>query len=392
MLRILFCLICSCLLGISAQAQAHKTPLVEADSYVLVDRLTNTVLAEKKSHEKVNPGNTVQLMILYIVEQEIEKGNFLRDDFIKIPDQALSLPSLNASRFYLELNKTYSVDLLEQAVASIAANDAAIALAIHCSGSISNFVERMNQTAQQLGMVNTHYVSPIGINNKEQVTSAQDTLILVNTLLNKYPNVQKLWAKKQINNGMIQHKNTNSLLWYSDAVKGIHASHSHLNQWSYISHYSNEFSEDNQEFSQELIAIALQSKRSHAIKDVAKLVSWGADNYKTLKLYSINETVDKIPVKLSNDATVRVTVDKNLFVTLPRAAILQKGQNGFKAHITRMDPLVAPIHEGDKIGTLHIFFNGKEIAQSDLFAQHDVQQFNFFRRLIQKAKALFGMK
>ena len=373
-------------------ALAHKTPLVEADSYVLLDRLTNTILAEKNSTQQVNPGNASQLMLLYIVEQDIENGKFLREDFVKVPDQALSLPSLNASRFYLEPNKNYTVDLLEQAVASISADDAAIALAMYCEGSLEAFVARMNETANMLGMLNTHYVSAIGTENKEQISSAQDTLILIDALLNKYPNVQNLWSKKQISNGLIQYKNTNSLLWYSDAVKGIHASHSLLNQWSYVVHYSNEFNEGNHVFSQELIAVALQGKRSHTIKDVAKLLTWGADNYKTLKLYSINETVDKIPVNLSNNASVRVTVAKNLFVTLPRAAILQKGENGFKAHITRLDPLVAPIHKGDHIGTLHIFFNNKEIAQTDLFAQHDVQQFNLFRRLIQKAKALFGMK
>lgn len=371
---------------------AQTAPLIDADSYLLVDRLTNTVLAEKNSQKKLNPGNSVQLMLLYLVEQDIDSRKISRQDKVPIPEEALSIPSLNASRLYIEPNKVFSVESLEQAVASIAANDAAIALALFCSDSLSTFVNRMNKTAQQLGMKNTHYVSPIGSENDQQFSTTQDTLILVNAIINQYPNIQKMWARKQLKNGIVQHKNTNSLLWYSDAIKGAHASHLSLDNWSYVIHYSNEFLEQHQQISQELIAVALQGKHAHTIKDTLKLITWGADNYKTLKLFSINETVDKISVKLSNDAKVRVTVAENLFVTLPRAAILQKGENGFTAQMTRLDPLVAPIKEGDKVGTVHIFFNGKEIAQSDVFAQHDVQQFNLFRRFLQKVKALFGMK
>ena len=123
-----------------------------------------------------------------------------------------------------------------------------------------------------------------------------------------------------------------------------------------------------------------------------KLVNWGADNYKTLLLYPAWETIDRIPVELTNDAKVRVGVKENLYVTLPRDAILQKGTKGFSASVSRLDPLVAPIKEGEKIGEISVSFNEKEVAKSELIALHDVQKSNFWRRQLQRIKAIFGLQ
>ena len=90
---------------------------------------------------------------------------------------------------------------------------------------------------------------------------------------------------------------------------------------------------------------------------------------------------------MTNNAKVRVGVKENIYETLARDAILQEGVNGFS-----MDPLVAPILEGDIIGTLTVTFNGKEVAQTDLIAQHDVQRSSFWRRTLQRIKAIFGME
>ena len=123
-----------------------------------------------------------------------------------------------------------------------------------------------------------------------------------------------------------------------------------------------------------------------------KLVNWGADNYKTLLLYPALETIDRIPVELTDDGKVRVGVRENVYVTLPRDTILQKGVKGFSATVTRLDPLVAPIKEGEVIGEISVSFNKKVIAKSELIALHDVQKSNFWRRQFQRLKAIVGLQ
>lgn len=396
MLRIIFSFFAT--LGIllshaSVAAPSPQLPYLQSRAWILVDRLTNTTLTARNADMKINPGNTTALMVLYTVEQAIHNKEIQRDTKVTVSNLALSLPALNAARYYVEPNKPISVAELELAVAVMAANDAAIALAEFVGKSIDGFVEKMNRNAQSLGMKDTNYVSPIGTKDEAQYTTAQDTLILADALLNDCPALNALWTTKMLTNGVLRHKNSNALLWRTDSIKGMHSSEHQLKSWDSVAYYSRDFIESQTRFSRELIAVSLGAK-SAALNadDTMRLITWGSDNYKTLLLYSAGDVVDRIPVALTNHAKVRVGVKENIYATLARDAILQEGVNGFNATIQRLDPLVAPISQGDIVGTLTVTFNGKEVAKTALIAQHDVQRSSFWRRTLQRIKAIFGME
>lgn len=374
-------------------AYAASSPQLKSQSWLLVDRLTNVTLAAKDADKRINPGNSVLLMVLYTAEKAIEDGVNDRDTAITVNNDALTLPPLNAARFYLEPNQKITVSELQKAIAVMGANDAAVALAQGTYKTTRRFVEKMNEHAKALGMKNTQYVSLIGTNNSRQYSSARDTLILANALLNECPELNEFWTIQSISNGVINHNNSNSFLWRADAVKGLHRSNHQTKAWNSVIYYSQDYLEADTRFSRELLAVAMNadSEQQNA-EDTMKLVNWGADNYKTLLLYPAWETIDRIPVELTNDAKVRVGVKENLYVTLPRDAILQKGTKGFSASVSRLDPLVAPIKEGEKIGEISVSFNEKEVAKAELIALHDVQKFNFWRRQLQRIKAIFGLQ
>lgn len=374
-------------------AYAASSPQLKSQSWLLVDRLTNVTLAAKDADKRINPGNCVLLMVLYTAEKAIEDGVIDRDTAITVNNDALTLPPLNAARFYLEPNQKITVSELQKAIAVMGANDAAVALAQGTYKTTRRFVEKMNEHAKALGMKNTQYVSLIGTNNSRQYSSARDTLILANALLNECPELNEFWTIQSISNGVINHNNSNSFLWRADAVKGLHRSNHQTKAWNSVIYYSQDYLEADTRFSRELLAVAMNadSEQQNA-EDTMKLVNWGADNYKTLLLYPAWETIDRIPVELTNDAKVRVGVKENLYVTLPRDAILQKGTKGFSASVSRLDPLVAPIKEGEKIGEISVSFNEKEVAKAELIALHDVQKFNFWRRQLQRIKAIFGLQ
>lgn len=374
-------------------AYAASSPQLKSQSWLLVDRLTNVTLAAKDADKRINPGNSVLLMVLYTAEKAIEDKVIDRDTVITVNNDALTLPPLNAARFYLEPNQKITVSELQKAIAVIGANDAAVALAQGTYKTTRRFVEKMNEHAKALGMKNTQYVSLIGTSNSRQYSSARDTLILANALLNECPELNEFWTIQSISNGVINHNNSNSFLWRADAVKGLHLSSHQTKAWNSVIYYSQDYLEADTRFSRELLAVAMNadSEQQNA-EDTMKLVNWGADNYKTLLLYPAWETIDRIPVELTNDAKVRVGVKENLYVTLPRDAILQKGTKGFSASVSRLDPLVAPIKEGEKIGEISVSFNEKEVAKAELIALHDVQKSNFWRRQLQRIKAIFGLQ
>lgn len=386
---ILFCLVIS----LSNAAWAAASPQLKSQSWIMIDRLTNTTLADHKADIRVNPGNSVLLMVLYTVEKAISENHVTRDTLVTINNDALSVPPLNAARFYLEPNQKVSIENLEKAVAVMGANDAAVALAEGTYKTIDRFIEKMNENAQALGMKNTHYVSLIGTSDKGQYSSAKDTLILANALLNDCPELNDMWTAKTISNGVLNHNNSNSFLWRTDSIKGLHRSNFQMRSWHSVIYYSRDYLEADTRFSRELLAVVMGAEsNSQNTDDTMKLVNWGADNYKTLLLYPALETIDRIPVELTDEAKVRVGVRENVYVTLPRDAILQKGAKGFSAKVSRLDPLVAPIREGETIGEITISFNEKVVVKADLIALHDVQKSNFWRRQFQRIKAIFGLQ
>ena len=368
-------------------------PQLKSQSWILVDRLTHTTLANKNADVRTNPGNSVLLMVLYTAQKAINEKIISRTSSITVNTDALSIPPLNAARFYLEPNQSVTVSDLEKAIAVMGANDAAVALAEGIYQTIDRFVEKMNENAKKLGMKNTHYTSLIGTNDKNQYSTARDTLILANALLNDCPELSDIWTIKSLNNGVLNHNNSNSFLWRTESIRGLHRSHFQMKSWDSVIYYSRDYVEADTRFSRELLAVTLgaESDRQNT-DDTMKLVNWGADNYKTLLLYPALETIDRLPVELTDDGKVRVGVKENVYVTLPRDAILQKGMKGFSATVSRLDPLVAPIKEGERIGEITVYFNKKIVAKSELVALHDVQKSNFWRRQYQRLKALVGLQ
>ena len=391
MIRLFFSFLCI-LLGFVSVANA-AAPQLKSQSWILVDRLTHTTLANKSADVRTNPGNTVLLMVLYTAEKAISEKIISRTSAITVNNDALSIPPLNAARFYLEPNQSVTVSDLEKAIAVMGANDAAVALAEGIYQTIDRFVEKMNENAKKLGMKNTHYTSLIGTNDKNQYSTARDTLILANALLNDCPELSDIWTIKSLNNGVLNHNNSNSFLWRTESIRGLHRSHFQMKSWDSVIYYSRDYVEADTRFSRELLAVTLgaESDRQNT-DDTMKLVNWGADNYKTLLLYPALETIDRLPVELTDDGKVRVGVKENVYVTLPRDAILQKGMKGFSATVSRLDPLVAPIKEGERIGEITVYFNKKVVAKSELVALHDVQKSNFWRRQYQRLKALVGLQ
>ena len=392
MIKQLLILLCIAL-GFINTASAASSPQLQSQSWILVDRLTNTTLANKNADTRLNPGNSVLLMVLYTAEKAIADKVIDRETSVTVNNDALSIPPLNAARFYLEPNQKVRVEDLEKAIAVMGANDAAVALAEGTYKTVDQFVAKMNENAKNLGMNNTHYVSLIGTQDKNQYTTARDTLILANALLNDCPQLNEMWTIQTINNGVLDHNNSNIFLWRTDSIRGLHRSNFQMSNWNSVIYYSRDYLEADTRFSRELLAVVMNAETSRQnTDDTMKLVNWGADNYKTLLLYPAWETIDRIPVELTDDGKVRVGVRENVYVTLPRDAILQKGIKGFSAKVTRLDPLVAPIKEGEKIGEITISFNEKTVAKSELVALHDVQKSNFWRRQFQRLKAIFGLQ
>ncbi len=379
---IIFCLLTT--------VSANAAPVLHAESYLLMDRLTHTPLTARNENKRVNPGNTTALMVMYIVQKAISENRVQVRSAVTIHPEALSLPPLNASRFYVENSKTYSVHDLLSAVAVIGANDAAIALAQHIAGSIDAFVQMMNEAAVKLGMKNTHYIWPIAHTSNSQYTTAYDTYLLTDALLKQFPFLERVWMQPSITNGLLSFKNTNALIWRNEFIRGVHTSEAFHRLFSNVGYFSQSFVESDAQFSRETIAVCLNGPSAEAAAaDTMELITWGAANFKTLLVYTPKDVIEKIAVSLSANASVRVGLKENVYLTVPEKATMNDPDRKFSATIERLDPLVAPIQADERVGTLYIYYRDKKVASAPLYALHNVQSTTFWYRAWQSVKSFF---
>lgn len=163
---------------LSQAALFHLVPQsVEAKAWVILDPQSEQVIAEYNSHEKRAPASMTKMMVAYITLQEIKSGHLPLDTVITATP-VVNTVQWDESQMYIKPGQKISVDQLLAGLIVMSANDAAVLLAEHISGSVPAFVQRMNQEAQAIGMKDTHFSNPAGITMDDHYSTAYDMALL----------------------------------------------------------------------------------------------------------------------------------------------------------------------------------------------------------------------
>lgn len=158
-----FFLVLSSLFVFSSHGQE---PIVSAEHAILIEADSGTVLFEKNGREQAPMASTTKIMTALLA---IESGDLSR--MVTVSPEAVGI---EGSSIYLKAEEVLRMEELVYAVMLQSANDAAAAIALELSGSIEAFAERMNQKAQELGLYDTHFTNPHGLDDAEHYTSAHD--------------------------------------------------------------------------------------------------------------------------------------------------------------------------------------------------------------------------
>ena len=169
----------------AASAQDPAAPEVAAPSAVLIERQTGTVLYAKGETERRPPASVTKVMTLLLVMEAVDSGRLSLDESVPVSAHAAGM---GGSQVYLKEGERLSVSDLIKCVAVVSGNDCAVALAERLSGSESAFVDQMNQKAQALGMEDTHFVTPSGLDGEDaqglgHLSTAYDMALLARAAL-----------------------------------------------------------------------------------------------------------------------------------------------------------------------------------------------------------------
>lgn len=203
-----------CLTVIASVFTFNKTMSADADGVaeIAMELTTGTVFHSKNDGKRLPMASTTKIMTALIVCEECDL-----DEVITVPDEAVGV---EGSSIYLKKNETISVKDLVYGLMLRSGNDSACALAIHHSGSVDKFVERMNERAKEIGAENTHFKNPSGLPDDEHYTTARDLCNIARTAMNNKTFAEVVSTRNY--SGDFRHfANKNKLLYKLEGANGV---------------------------------------------------------------------------------------------------------------------------------------------------------------------------
>ena len=189
-----------------------KTRAISAKRAYVLDAVSGRVLFETNSDQQSLIASTTKIMTALIV---CEQCNVL--DRMRIPKEAVGI---EGSSMYLKEGEVLTLQELLYGLMLSSGNDAAVALAIYCGGTVEDFAELMNDKARILGLHNTHFVNPNGLDAPGHYSTARDLAVLAAYAMEN-PIFQRTVSAKQVRVGERCLRNHNKLLWQVDGADGV---------------------------------------------------------------------------------------------------------------------------------------------------------------------------
>lgn len=185
---------------------------VSAQKAILMDAQTGRVLYEKNADDRSLIASTTKIMTALVV---CEHCNVL--DRMKIPKEAVGI---EGSSMYLKEGETLSIQELLYGLMLRSGNDAAAALAIYCGGTVEGFAAMMNDKARVLGLAQTHFENPHGLDSTHHYSTARDLAVLTAYAM-KNPIFYQTVSTKSVTVGSRTMQNHNKLLWRVEGADGV---------------------------------------------------------------------------------------------------------------------------------------------------------------------------
>ncbi len=348
----------------------RKARAVELDldgkSALLMDVATGTILYEKNAHEALAPASVTKVMTMLLIMEAIDSGKIGWDDMVTASESAAAK---GGSQIYLKVGETMSVSDMVKSIAVSSANDCACAMAEHLAGSESAFVDMMNTRAQELGMTDTHFVNCTGLDDDPEAanhkTSAHDIAVMSRELLKNHSAITKfptIWMDT-VRNGAFGLSNTNKLIRFYSGATGL--------KTGFTSGAGYCLSASAQREGLELIAVVMgcttSQKRTAACK---AMLDYGFANF-ALVSPQLEDAVT-VPVTLGKQDQVAAQLGQE------GSILIDKGQkNSVTTEITLEEQLMAPVSQGQKLGTMTVKAGDQVLSEIPLVAAVPVEKLTF---------------
>lgn len=347
---------------------------LSGEGAILIDFDSGAVLYEKNIHQKLYPASTTKIMTGILA---IEYG--MMDDIVTIDPEVISLTK--GSHIALDYDEKMSFEDLLNALLITSANDAALALAKHVSGSLPEFIDLMNEKAKELGALNTNFVNPNGLHDDNHYTTAYDLSLIAKYAMSN--ETFKEFASKSSHTVEPTNKKDEPRYLYS--TNGFFYGNEKINldgqsipikydgvicgKTGYTGNAQNCLVTLAERNGQYLLTVVLKSDGKEVYADTHKLLNYGYDNFDNVVVGHANEFIDNVKIENGTLQYASIVIEKDVNYIMKLNTL-----DRVERKININEKINAPLTKGDLVGNVEYYLDDILIGKGDLISTIDVSE------------------
>ena len=354
------------ILPIKVLAEEDFALAPSSKSAILIEASTGEVLYENNADEKLNPASMTKMMSMLLIIEAIENGTITWNQEVTVSENA---SSMGGSQILLETGEKMSVEDLFKGVAISSGNDAVVALAETVAGTEDAFISMMNDKAKELGLKNTNFKGPHGLDEANHYSSARDMALIAKELVKhekvlEFTSVYEDYLRENTDR-KIWLVNTNKLVRFYEGVDGL--------KTGYTKEAGYCLTATAEKDGMRIIAVVMGEPDSKTRNtEVSEMLDYAFAQYKTEDLLN-QDIIGTYEVDKGKDRYVNVIPETK--VTVLKKKSEEKGNATYEVNL---DTLKAPLKKGEVVGKLKVKENGKLVRTINLITEKEVKKENIF--------------
>jgi D-alanyl-D-alanine carboxypeptidase (penicillin-binding protein 5/6) len=323
-------------------------PALAARAWLLLDVSAGQTLVAQNADDRVEPASLTKLMTAYLVFTALKEKRLTLEQVIPVSERAWRA---GGSRMFIDPRKPVTVGELIQGMIIQSGNDACIALAEAIAGSEQAFVQMMNREAKRLGMNATQFANSSGLPDSQHYSTARDLGMLASAIIRDFPEQYRYYSVREYRYNNITQPNRNRLLWLDPNVDGMKTGYTEAAGYCLIA--------SAKRGTRRLLTVVLgTASESLRAQESQKLLNHGFLYFDQVRLYQKGVSISSIQVWKGSENTLKAGVPEDLQVSIPKGM-----GDRLKAEMVSLQPLVAPVSAGQRVGTIRVSLDGKQLAE-----------------------------
>lgn len=354
---------------------AEDDPTPNAGSSILMEVSTKTILYEKNKDSQVAVASLTKMMAQILILEAIESGNLTWDEQVTASSNAAGY---GGTQIYLQPGEMMSVRDLMKGITMASANDATVVLAERIAGSEEAFVKMMNEKAQKLGLKNTNFMNPTGLDEDNHYSSAYDMALIAIELLKhdeilEFSSVYEDYLRTDTPNKFWL-VNTNKLVRFYDGADGL--------KTGFTDNAGYTMAVTAKRNDMRLIAIVLGEAVSKVRnQETTSLLDYGFNLYKVQVIKKQGDVIKTVDLNKATKNKVDVVLDRDI-------TVLSKKSDTEKSYTEKVNinEVKLPLKENQIVGNIEIYDQGKQIGSYPLIVKENVKKKNIFKLFLDNLK------